>query len=98
LIGGGIIKNAAWDIGCGLETNTGRDERLEESNSLLRSAYQVALRGGENTNWDTFGRRLRLELDRQFKENRENLESDPDLMLKDLGAGWAERSEKRGEL
>lgn len=31
---------------------------LEEANSLLRSAYAIALRKGEATNWEAFTKKL----------------------------------------
>ena len=36
--------------------------RMEEANSLLRSAYQIANRNGEDTNWDAFKNSLEKEL------------------------------------
>lgn len=35
---------------------------MSEERELLRSAYQIALRGGFNTNWEAFSRRLRAHL------------------------------------
>lgn len=41
------------------------ERMLNESNSLLRSAYQIALRNGEKTNWDAFRGQLKKALDAQ---------------------------------
>lgn len=38
---------------------------MEEQNSLLRSAYQIAKRRGENTNWEAFANNLEHELVKQ---------------------------------
>jgi hypothetical protein len=35
---------------------------MEKQNDLLRSAYAIAERKGEHTNWDAFKRRLQEEL------------------------------------
>lgn len=35
---------------------------VEEQNMLLRSAYQIALRKGEDTNWDAFLKNVKQEL------------------------------------
>jgi hypothetical protein len=38
---------------------------MEEQNSLLRSAYQIACRKGKETNWSAFKNNLEKELLRQ---------------------------------
>ena len=38
------------------------DERLKQSNSLLRSAHEIANRKGKHTNWSTFKKSLKKEL------------------------------------
>ncbi len=40
---------------------------LEEPNQLLRSAYQIAKRRGEGTNWEAFEQQLKLELEREHQ-------------------------------
>ena len=40
---------------------------LEEANEVCRFAYQVASRGGAETNWPAFTKRLEEALDRQHK-------------------------------
>jgi hypothetical protein len=40
-------------------------QRLKKSNDLLRSAYQIAERNGEKTDWQSFKRQLLLELEVQ---------------------------------
>ncbi len=42
-------------------------EILTIPNELLRSAYSVALRKGQNTNWKAFTKLLRKELGREHK-------------------------------
>lgn len=39
-----------------------------EANSLLRSAYQIALREGKETNWEAFKGRVYEELVREHNE------------------------------
>jgi hypothetical protein len=38
---------------------------LEKANQLLRSAYQIAHRKGKDTNWDSFEKQLKAELERE---------------------------------
>lgn len=40
---------------------------LEKPNELLRSAYQIALREGSETNWQAFTKQLKAELDREHQ-------------------------------
>ncbi len=40
-------------------------EYLMPANDLLRSAYQVTTRKGCDTNWETFGKIIKIELDNQ---------------------------------
>lgn len=40
---------------------------VKESNSLLRSSYQIALRDGNKTNWEAFRNQLHLALIRQHE-------------------------------
>lgn len=42
------------------------EAELIEANSLLRSAYSIAERKGEATNWETFGKRVHTALERQL--------------------------------
>lgn len=35
---------------------------LPEANQLLRSAYEIAMRGGADTNWEAFAASVRKEL------------------------------------
>lgn len=42
-------------------------EVLEDANQICRSAYQIAARGGGDTNWPAFASRIEKELDRQAK-------------------------------
>ncbi|MCK5613711.1 hypothetical protein KAR91_68235 [Candidatus Pacearchaeota archaeon] len=35
---------------------------MNESNELLRSAYQIALREGKDTNWEAFKQNVKTEL------------------------------------
>jgi len=35
---------------------------MTPSNELLRSAYQIAMRGGKETNWEAFAANVRREL------------------------------------
>ena len=44
---------------------------MEQQNSLLRSAYQIAQRKGKNTNWDAFERNLLQELAKELWINDE---------------------------
>jgi hypothetical protein len=52
-----LLQMAADEI----ERLTSRD-RLRAANDLLRSAYQIAVRDGSETNWPAFLRRLESEL------------------------------------
>ncbi len=52
----------------------------DESNMLLRSAFQIAQRNGENTNWQAFLLGLRRELLRQAGVS--NAEADEQLVLR----------------
>ena len=50
--------------------------RLKESNRLLRSAYQIAVRNGEQTSWQPFRDEVNSELLRQFAlDNRDKIDS-----------------------
>lgn len=40
-------------------------EELAQANSLLRSAYSIALREGKETNWEAFRNQLKNTLERQ---------------------------------
>ena len=43
------------------------DVTPKEANSLLRSAYSIASRNGEQTNWDAFKKSVGIELDSEHK-------------------------------
>ena len=52
-----------------LPDNVPRDvQDLTEANDLLRSAYQIAIREGVNTNWEAFQTRLEEVLVKQSKQ------------------------------
>lgn len=40
---------------------------LNDANGLLRSAFAIALREGEGTNWDAFGRKVEQALHQQHR-------------------------------
>jgi hypothetical protein len=42
-------------------------DRLWKANEIIRSAFQVADRKGEKTNWESFKESLRVELEREHK-------------------------------
>lgn len=42
---------------------------ITEANSLLRSAYQIALRNGESTNWEAFKNSVYKELVREHNKD-----------------------------
>ena len=44
------------------------DVTPKEANSLLRSAYSIAARNGEQTNWDAFKRSVGIELDSEHSK------------------------------
>jgi len=50
-----------------------------ESNQLLRSAYEIAKRNGENTNWPAFLESLKKELLKQALDRVGLTESDVDV-------------------
>ena len=44
------------------------DVTPKEANSLLRSAYSIASRNGEQTNWDAFKKSVGIELDNEHSK------------------------------
>ena len=50
-----------------IEENAKLKVEIEESNSLLRSAYQIAARDGSKTNWEAFRNQVYKALIRQHE-------------------------------
>lgn len=72
------FKDATQEILALIQSERKEAERLalKEPNDLLRSAYQIALRGGKDTNWQSVEARLADELEREHKIMYPNTEQE----------------------
>jgi hypothetical protein len=50
-----------------IEIDTYEKALIEKANGMLRSAYQIAKRDGEKTNWEAFRNQVMLILEEQHK-------------------------------
>ena len=48
------------------------DVTPKEANSLLRSAFSIASRNGEQTNWEAFKKQVSAELENEHNKNHEH--------------------------